>query len=96
MVLEESFLAYKKCALQDLLYTQIKMIQYHYHGFSVARDVVQAVSLPLTSFFITLQRRTVSGELTRQPTAVDRDGIAVNVIRCTGGEENNRPHQVTR
>ena len=42
MVLEESFLAYKKCALQDLLYTQIKMIQYHYHGFSVARDVVQA------------------------------------------------------
>ncbi|QIH62036.1 hypothetical protein CRX67_02075 [Enterobacteriaceae bacterium A-F18] len=42
IVLEESFLAYKKCALQDSLYTQIKMIEYHYHGFSVARDVVQA------------------------------------------------------
>ena len=33
-------------------------------------------------------------ELTRQPATVHRNGVAVDVVRCRGGQEDNRPHQI--
>lgn len=40
--LEDSYLAYKKCALQGSLYAQIKMAEFHYYGISVSQDITQA------------------------------------------------------
>ena len=44
----------------------------------------------VAGFFIASER------LARQPAAVYRNGIAVNIVRRAGRQEHDRPHQVAR
>ena len=62
-----------------------------YFSFIIWTIVIQIKNPAEAGFHFALITRQI---LARQPAAIHRDGVAIDVVRSAGGQEDHRPHQV--